>query len=146
MALRGFAPAVLHHFQFPFFGPRQCHPVLGLHGRLPPTVRQVILIPHLRLRAVAPRPRTLKRLPQPCPQAVAPRPLWRLPPPALVASSPPSSRPQAVAPRPLWRLPPPAFVASPPSQGSGFPSSAPGQLVSNCLLFILLFLFFLFNF
>ena len=28
------------------------------------------------------------------------------------ALSPPSSRPQAVAPRPLWRLPPPAFVAS----------------------------------
>ena len=41
------------------------------------------------------------------PQAVAPRPLWRLPPPASVTSSPPSSRPQAVAPRPLWRLPPP---------------------------------------
>ena len=53
------------------------------------------------------------------PQAVAPRPLWRLPPPAFVASSPPSSRPQAVAPRPLWRLPPPAFVASSP------PSSRP---------------------
>ena len=33
---------------------------------------------------------------------------------ASVASSPPSSRPQAVAPRPLWRLPPPAFVASSP--------------------------------
>ena len=51
------------------------------------------------------------------PRAVAPRPLWRLPPPALVASSPPSSRPQAVAPRPLWRLPPPALalVASSPS-------------------------------
>ena len=48
------------------------------------------------------------------PQAVAPRPLWRLPPPASVASSPPSSRPQAVAPRPLWRLPPPASVASSP--------------------------------
>ena len=54
------------------------------------------------------------------PQAVAPRPLWRLPPPAFVASSsPPSSRPQAVAPRPLWRLPPPASVASSP------PSSRP---------------------
>ena len=46
---------------------------------------------------------------------MAPSPLWRLPPPASVASSPPSSRPQAVAPRPLWRLPPPASVASPPS-------------------------------
>ena len=45
--------------------------------------------------------------------------LWRLPPPAFVASSPPSSRPQAVAPRPLWRLPPPAYVASSP------PSSRP---------------------
>ena len=49
------------------------------------------------------------------PKAVAPRPLCRLPPPACVASSPPSSRPQAVAPRPLWRLPPPAYVASSPS-------------------------------
>ena len=70
-------------------------------------------------------PRPLWRLPPPAsvassppssrPQAVAPRPLWRLPPPASVAPSPPSFRPQAVAPRPLWRLPPPAFVASSPS-------------------------------
>ena len=46
-------------------------------------------------------------------QAVAPRLQWRLPPPAYVAPSPPSSWPQAVAPRPLWRLPPPASVVDP---------------------------------
>ena len=40
--------------------------------------------------------------------------------------SPQSSRPQAVAPRPLWSLPPPASVASSPpfftAPGSGSPS------------------------
>ena len=39
------------------------------------------------------------------PQAVAPRPLWRLPPPAFVASSPSSSRLQAVAPVPCGGCP-----------------------------------------
>merc|ERR1712077_171021 len=46
----------------------------------------------------------------PSPVEVTPAGLCRV---ASVFS--PSSRPQAVAPRPLWRLPPPAFVASPPS-------------------------------
>ena len=88
-------------------------------------------------QAVAPRPCLVQQglypadqevlIPLLRPQAVAPRPLWRLPPPASVASSPPffsapgsgSPSPVEVAPAGLCRVVASFFFTAP---GSGFPA------------------------